>query len=193
MRKGRDPHWCRHDQSYRRGKQQAHASNWKLTRQVRPSEHQGRRHAVEVTRLSSDIEARKRTDRRAVLIAQMHKDRQWLLGQIAACPSSRRDDWLRKLDQIEPTASGAEAALGELRDDIERERRKLASATPARVVAAVRSRARRTLLADPRHLESATVAPWLGGDCVRAARTRTRTWKHTVRGARAPWRRLSRA
>ena len=115
MRKGWDPLRYRHDQTYRRGKQQTHAFKWKLTRQVRPSEHQGRRHAVEVTRLSSDIDGRKRTDRRAVLIAHMHKDRQWLLGQIAACSSSRRDDWLRKLDQIEPTASGAEAALGDLR------------------------------------------------------------------------------
>ena len=59
----------------------------------------------------------------------MRKERQWLRGQIAACSSSRRDRWLRQLELFEPTASGAEAALAALRDDIERERRKLAAAS----------------------------------------------------------------
>ena len=129
MRNDRDPYWRRRDESYWRGRQEAHASYWKLTRQIRKSEHQGRRHAAEVDRLSSDIEARRRADRQAALIAQMHKERQWLQGQIAACSSSRRDRWLRQLELLEPTASGAEAALAELRDDIERERRKLAAAS----------------------------------------------------------------
>ncbi len=129
MRNDRDPYWRRRDESYWRGRQEAHASYWKLTRQIRKSEHQGRRHAAEVDRLSSDIEARRRADRQAALIAQMHKERQWLQGQIAALSSSRRDRWLRQLELFEPTASGAEAALAELRDDIERERCKLAAAS----------------------------------------------------------------
>ena len=104
MRNDRDPYWRRRDESYWRGRQKAHASYWKLTRQIRKSEHRGRRHAAEVDRLSSDIEARRRADRQAALIAQMHKERQWLQGQIAACSSGRRDRWLRQLELFEPTA-----------------------------------------------------------------------------------------
>jgi hypothetical protein len=128
MRKGRDLHWCRHDEIYRRGKQLAHLSCWTLAQQNHAGEHQGRRPAVEIGHLSRDGVAQRRANRCAALIARMYKDRQWLLGQIASCSSSRRDAWHRKLDQVEPTAAGAEAALDELRDDIERERLKLASA-----------------------------------------------------------------
>jgi hypothetical protein len=128
MRKGRDLHWCRHNRTYQGGKQQSHASCWTLIQQNHAGEHQGRLPAMEVGHLSRDGVAQTRGDRCAALIAQMYRDRQWLLGQIAASSSSRREAWLRKLDRIEPTASGAEAALAELCQEIERERRELAAA-----------------------------------------------------------------
>ena len=58
MRNDRDPYWRRRDESYWRGRQEAHASYWKLTRQIRKSEHRGRRHVAEVDRLSSDDDER---------------------------------------------------------------------------------------------------------------------------------------
>ena len=128
MRKVQDLHWGRHDQAYRRGKLQSHASYWALTHQIHPGGNQGRGDFVAVARPSRDLVARRRADRCAALIARMYQDRQRLLGQIAACSSSRRDDWLGRLDRIEPTAPGAEAALGELCDEIEHERRRLAAA-----------------------------------------------------------------
>jgi hypothetical protein len=128
MRNDRDPYWRRRDENYWRNRQDAHDTYWKLTRQIRQSENEGRRHAAEVQRLTDEIDARERAERRAALVTQMGKDRRWLLERIAACPSSRGAEWHRRLHQIEPTASTAAAALVELRDEIGRERRSLAEA-----------------------------------------------------------------
>jgi hypothetical protein len=128
MRNDRASYWRRREKNYWRNKHDAHDSYGKLTRQIRRSENEGRRHAVEARRLTGEIEARERAERRAALVMQMGKDRRRLLEQIAICRSNYRGDWHRRLDQIEPTASTAEASLPELRGEIERERRSLTEA-----------------------------------------------------------------